>query len=86
MINTEITPVPLRRISVGAVETGVIKPENVEVPAFYTGKSAYQSYLDTTDDSPVMTEEEWAKTKTRIHVVSELPETGNPDEFYAIFE
>ncbi|NCB82997.1 MAG: hypothetical protein EOM44_00635 [Bacteroidia bacterium] len=86
MINTEITPVPLRRISVGAVETGVIKHENVEVPTFYTGKSAYQSYLDTTEDSPAMTEEEWAKTKTRIHVVDNLPETGNPNEFYAIFE
>ena len=86
MINTEITPVPQRRISVGAVEAGGIKPENVEVPAFYTGKSAYQSYLDTTADSPAMTEEEWAKTKTRIHVVDNLPETGNPNEFYAVFE
>jgi hypothetical protein len=25
-----------------------------------TGKDAYQSYLDTTTDNPVMTEEEWS--------------------------
>ena len=82
----EITEIPLQRLSVSEAEGKIISPKDVEVPVFYTGKSAYQSYLDTTNDSPVMTEEEWAKTKTRIHVVSELPETGNPDEFYAIFE
>lgn len=73
-------------MSVSEAGTKILAPENVEVPAFYTGKSAYQSYLDTTEDSPAMTEEEWAKTKTRIHVVDNLPETGNPNEFYAVFE
>lgn len=85
-MKTEITEIPLQRMSVSEAGTKILAPENVEVPAFYTGKSAYQSYLDTTADSPAMTEEEWAKTKTRIHVVDNLPETGNPNEFYAVFE
>lgn len=85
-MKTEITEIPLQRMSVSEAGTKILAPENVEVPAFYTGKSAYQSYLDTTEDSPAMTEEEWAKTKTRIHVVDNLPETGNPNEFYAVFE
>lgn len=85
-MKTEITEIPLQRMSVSEAGTKILAPENVEVPAFYTGKSAYQSYLDTTTDSPAMTEEEWAKTKTRIHVVDNLPETGNPNEFYAVFE
>ena len=82
----EITEIPLQRLSVSEAEGKIISPKDVEVPVFYTGKSAYQSYLETTSDNPKLSEEEWAKTKTRIHVVSELPETGNQDEFYAIFE
>lgn len=85
-MKTEITEIPLQRMSVSEAGTKILAPENVEVPAFYTGKSAYQSYLDTTSDSPALGEEEWAKTKTRIHVVDNLPETGNPNEFYAVFE
>ena len=85
-MKTEITEIPLQRMSVSEAGTKILAPENVEVPAFYAGKSAYQSYLDTTEDSLAMTEEEWAKTKTRIHVVDNLPETGNPNEFYAVFE
>lgn len=42
-------------------DTGKSK-ENVSViiAQLATGKSAYQSYLDTTKDEPKMTEEEWA--------------------------
>lgn len=29
---------------------------------FYKGKSAYQSYLDTTDDDPKLTEAEWVES------------------------
>lgn len=39
-----------------------------------TGKSAYQSYLDTTTDSPKLTEAEWADTigsfATLIHTIT----------------
>lgn len=60
------------------------------------GKSAYQSYLDTTTDNPPMTEQEWVASlkgdtgsglviKGSFGAVSDLPATGNtPGDAYII--
>lgn len=38
----------------------------IKGPKGDNGKSAYQSYLDTTSDNPVLSEEEWASSRSKI--------------------
>lgn len=45
-----------------AGERGPIGPTGPAGPAGPKGKDAYQSYLETTDDDPKLTEKEWADT------------------------
>ncbi len=58
---------------------------NVTVNPFLNkdGKSAYQSYLDTTDDNPVLTEEEWAK-HTNHQFIDNLPDPLEPNTIYFV--
>lgn len=43
------------------------------------GKSAYQSYLDTTEDDPVLSEEEWSAPLNNYSAITALP--GYPSTF-----
>lgn len=38
----------------------------IKGPKGDNGKSAYQSYLDTTSDNPVLSEEEWASSRSKV--------------------
>lgn len=50
-----------------------------------TGKSAYQSYLDTTDDDPVLTEEEWIDSMgSLVKATTEEINTGTESAKYIV--
>lgn len=55
----------------------VLGEGNISIPSGDDGKSAYQSYVDTTDDNPVMTEEEWSQAILRSAYLSYLATTSD---------
>lgn len=50
----------------------VILLEAMKAPGYSNGKSAYQSYVDTTTDDPVMTEGEWANQMDSVDDILDI--------------